>query len=108
MGGPHLFVTQIVVFLVIRNRAWIFGSKYPMNEFTSICQSSVEENLLDDLQIKMVILIFRNNEIDFYMTLYLRISKQHCVNQCRVNSVNFFITWFLQQNGCNTNGNDFA
>lgn len=90
-GSPCSFVTQIDVFLAVRNRAWIIISKFPQKEPTSVCQSLAERNFKDVPRMKMVILIFRENEIKSYRTLYLRLSKQHCVNWVRVNSVNFFI-----------------
>lgn len=56
----------------------------------SVCQSPVEKNFIDDPRMK-IILIFRENEIGLCKTLYLRISKQYCVNWVRVNSVKFLI-----------------
>lgn len=34
---------------------------------------------------------FRDNQIGLYMALNLTISRQHCMNCSRVNSINFFI-----------------
>lgn len=54
------FVTQINVFLAVRNRAWIFISKYPKNEPVRAFQKKI---FIDVPRMKMVILISRENEI---------------------------------------------